>query len=590
MISLRRCLLALMVLASLGFTAPSSANVEDFSFTSFEATYKLSVNAEKNNRAEMLVTETLVADFPEFDQNHGIRRSIPDSSYEKFPALLDDIEVLDEFGQARDFEITSEGGFTNLAIKPADGSFVQGKQTYVINYRQSWVINNYQKSTGFDEFYWDVNGTGWQQSFGQVKATVILDQSLREILIADKISCYQGPQGSTEKCSSITAGDSYFTFTSGKLSAFENLTVAIPFKPNVVNTTGPIIEGTLSWCGYWVCVGALFAVLLWALYFRIFRIRNQGKKLFIVPQYKPSPEPGLFASAFVLRKTTRLFQASVVELAVKRLIEIEPVEGSSNKDFILRRTSLGSPNSTASDLLAHLGLTVAGAELVLSNKMPEKQSSELAKGLLKLRTAFAREVNKQGYFQKRALGIPAAGLAVALIVFILMTYIASVMDSETEAGFTALPVLLFMPFVVVYVLLMSKRALSPKGSELVAYVRGLEMYIELAEKDRLEYLQSPTGASLKPSEVKGKQILKLYEELLPWAILLGLQKEWAKVLNDLYSSDGSPVWIIGVSSFGDSFSNLDESLTASLGSSSSGGSSGGGSSGGGGGGGGGGGI
>jgi uncharacterized membrane protein YgcG len=147
-----------------------------------------------------------------------------------------------------------------------------------------------------------------------------------------------------------------------------------------------------------------------------------------------------------------------------------------------------------------------------------------------------------------------------------------------------------MPFVVVYVLLMSKRALSPKGSELVAYVRGLEMYIELAEKDRLEYLQSPTGASLKPSEVKGKQILKLYEELLPWAILLGLQKEWAKVLNDLYSSDGSPVWIIGVSSFGDSFSNLDESLTASLGSSSSGGSSGGGSSGGGGGGGGGGGI
>jgi uncharacterized membrane protein YgcG len=280
----------------------------------------------------------------------------------------------------------------------------------------------------------------------------------------------------------------------------------------------------------------------------------------------------------------------VVELAVKRLIEIETVEGSSNKDFILRRTSLGSPNAIASDLLSQLGLTEAGTELVLSNKMPEKQSSELAKGLLKLRTASAREVNKQGYFQKRALGIPAVGLAVALIVFILMTYFASVIDSETEAGFTALPVLLFMPFVVVYVLLMSKRALSPKGSELVAYVRGLEMYIELAEKDRLEYLQSPTGASLKPSEVKGKQILKLYEELLPWAILLGLQKEWAKVLNDLYSSDGSPVWIIGVSSFGDSFSNLDESLTASLGSSSSGGSSGGGSSGGGGGGGGGGGI
>ncbi len=538
----------------------------------------------------MLVTETLVADFPEFDQNHGIRRSIPDSSYGKYPALINDIEVLDEFGQAREFEIVAENGFIDLAIKPEDGSFVQGKQTYVIKYRQAWVINNYQSTSGFDEFYWDVNGTGWQQTFDQVKATVILDTSLRENLVTDKISCYQGLQGSTDKCSLISEEEGSLTFTSGKLGAFENLTIAIPFKPNVANTTGPIVEGTFSWYGYWVCIGALALVLIWALYFRIFRIRNQGKNLFIVPQYKPTPEPGLFVSAFVIKKTVRLFQASVVQLAVKKLIEIESVEGSKNKDFILRRTSLGGATSAQSALLARLGIPETGSELMLSNKMPEKQSSELAKGLLKLKTATAREVNKQGYFQKRALGIPAAGLTVALIVFILMTYFASVMDSDTEAGFTAIPVLLFLPFVAVYLLLMSKRALTPKGSEVVAYVKGLEMYIELAEKDRLEYLQSPTGASLKPSEVKGKQILKLYEELLPWAILLGLQKEWAKVLNDLYSSEGSPVWIIGVSSFGDSFSNLDESLTASLGSSSSGGSSGGGSSGGGGGGGGGGGI
>ena len=581
---------ALVVLGLFGFSDAGSADVEDFSFSSFEATYTLSLNEEKENRPEMLVTETLVADFPEFDQNHGIRRSIPDSSYEKYPALIDDIEVLDEFGQARDFEISDENGFIDLAIKPEDGSFVHGKQTYVIKYRQAWVINNYQSTTGFDEFYWDVNGTGWQQTFNQVKATVILDTSLRENLVTDKISCYQGRQGSTDKCSSISEEEGSLTFTSGKLGAFENLTIAIPFKPNVANTTGPIVEGTFSWYGYWVCVGALALVLLWALYFRIFQIRNQGKKLFIVPQYKPTPEPGLFVSALVMKKTSRLFQASVVELAVKNLIEIESVEGSKNKDFILRRTSLGGATSAQSELLSRLGIPETGSELMLSNKMPEKQSTELAKGLIKLRTIYAKAVNKQGYFQKRALGIPAAGLAIALITFIALTYFGAVMDTEAEAGFTAIPVLLFLPFVAVYCWLMSKRALTPKGSEIVAYVKGLEMYIKLAEKDRLEFLQSPTGASLKPSEVRGKQVLKLYEELLPWAILLGLQKEWAKVLNDLYASEGSPVWIIGASNFGDSFSNLDESLAASLGSSTSGGSSGGGSSGGGGGGGGGGGI
>ena len=48
---------------------------------------------------------------------------------------------------------------------------------------------------------------------------------------------------------------------------------------------------------------------------------------------------------------------------------------------------------------------------------------------------------------KSALGIPAAGLAIALITFSALTYFGAVMDTEAEAGFTALPVLLFLPFV-----------------------------------------------------------------------------------------------------------------------------------------------
>ena len=116
------------------------------------------------------------------------------------------------------------------------------------------------------------------------------------------------------------------------------------------------------------------------------------------------------------------------------------------------------------------------------------------------------------------------------------------------------------------------------------------MYIELAEKDRLEFLQSPQGALLKPSELKGKQVLKLYEEVLPWAILLGLQKQWGKVLTDIYAAQAAPVWFIATPDFSKSLDSLDAALSSSLATSSSGGSSGGGSSGGGSGGGGGGGI
>jgi uncharacterized membrane protein len=116
------------------------------------------------------------------------------------------------------------------------------------------------------------------------------------------------------------------------------------------------------------------------------------------------------------------------------------------------------------------------------------------------------------------------------------------------------------------------------------------MYIELAEKDRLEFLQSPKGALLKPSELTGKQVLKLYEEVLPWAILLGLQKQWGQVLTELYREQGSPSWFSGAPFMTQSLSSFGQALSSSIATSSSGGSSGSGSSGGGGGGGGGSGI
>ena len=588
--ALRKYASLLIGLVLLGIASPSSADVNDFSFTSFDATYDLSINKAADNRAEMWVTERLVANFPETDQNHGIRRSIPESSYGKYPGLISEIEVLDENEQAREFEITIENGFVNLAIKPSDDSYVHGKQVYFIKYHQSWVINNYQKTSGFDEFYWDVNGTGWLQSFDKVTATVTFDRALSEKLVADKIACYEGAQGSKDSCASKEVSNNQLVFTSGKLQAGENLTIAVPFQPNVANTTGPIIEGTFAWYGFWICLVLVGLLILWAIYFRVFGIKSTSKRAFLVPQYKPAAVPGLLTSALVARKIAHLFQASVVELAVMKLIEIEVVAESKNKDFILRRTQLATTSSDHVALLNELGLSKAGSELLLAHNMPAAQSTKLSKGLVKLKSAAASQMNSQGYFQKRALGVPAIGFVVGLLVYAAWMYCAIALDAQVEAGFVAAPIMSFGLFAAVYWFLLSKRAMTAKGVEVDSYVKGLETYIQLAEKDRLEFLQSPSGALLKPSEVQGKQVLKLYEEVLPWAILLGLQKQWNQVLADLYQEQGNPTWIIGSPLLAESFSNLDQVLTQSLAASSSGGSGGGGSSGGGGGGGGGGGI
>ena len=112
-------------------------------------------------------------------------------------------------------------------------------------------------------------------------------------------------------------------------------------------------------------------------------------------------------------------------------------------------------------------------------------------------------------------------------------------------------------------------------------------------------LQSPDGA-LRVNVGDVTEVVKLYEKLLPYAILWDVEDEWAKELAVHYR-DETPEWYVGSSNFnpivfGAAMHSFSTSTTTAIapvytssgGGSSFGGSSGGGFSGGGGGGGGGG--
>jgi uncharacterized membrane protein YgcG len=584
---LRFKLLAALVVAN--FLMPgqiASADVNDFSFESFDAVYELSQNKDFDNRPEIHVTETIVAIFPEINQNRGIKRSIPSSSYGVYPGLIEIHSVTDENGADRDYEVIEEEGFNNIYIKKDDDSFVNGRQTYVIEYTQSWVIRNFQASSGNDEFYWDVNGTGWLQSFGRVSASVKVDKELQSNLLTSAVSCYQGLSGSTNSCEVKQLSADQMYFAASNLMPGENLTISIPFTAGAVNTSGPNVDGSASWIIYQIAALLALLVLAWAVYFRIYRIRSRGKNQFTVPEYKPAATPTLLDTSIISRKSSHLIQALIVELAVKQQIEIEAVTGD-DKSFILRRTSSALDQD---GVMAALGLSQSGAETRIGSSADDAQNQLISVALQKLIAGKVRAVNSGGYFSKRALGLPALGWLVGLALYIVWIIVALQLDQMTGAGYVAAPILSFLPFSAVYWLLVSKRSYTAKGSSVISHLKGLDMYIELAEKDRLEFLQSPKGALLKPSELTGKQVLKLYEEVLPWAILLGLQKQWGEVLTELYREQGSPSWFSGAPFMTQSLSSVGQALSSSLATSSSGGSSGSGSSGGGGGGGGGSGI
>lgn len=131
-----------------------------------------------------------------------------------------------------------------------------------------------------------------------------------------------------------------------------------------------------------------------------------------------------------------------------------------------------------------------------------------------------------------------------------------------------------------------------KGLEMSRYMDGLKLYITMAEKDRLKFLQSVEGA---PRDDKG--IVKLNEKLLPYAALFGVEESWMRELAKYYELKGNdaPIWynsvgLYNISSFSSALRATSSYVTSSSHYSSSGssGGGGGGHSGGGGGGGGGG--
>jgi uncharacterized membrane protein YgcG len=588
-----KLLIASFVLFAYAPISSSSADVNDFSFESFDATYEISVNEAEDKRPEMIVTEKLVAVFPMVEQNRGIRRSIPLKSYQLFPGQIEVVSITDESGKPREYEQTTDAEFLNLAIKSSDDSYVFGRQTYVIKYKQNWILSNFESGEGTNkvsEFYWDINGNGWLQNFGRVSATVILDPVLAANVVPKSMRCYEGNFGSTGSCKVSQPSENTYVFTSDNLQAEETQTVAIGFKSGVANVDGPQAVESSGFLGFILALIVLVAIMVWAVFYRVTKLKDQDEAPFIVPQYQPPKEPELAIAAVVARKQGHLHQASVIELAIKKLIEIEEVADSKKSAFILRRTSEQTTNKNQLAVLNTLGLATSGAEVNLSADMDEKEQARLSNDLLKLKTTFVRQANAGGYFRKRALGVPALAFVGVMATLAALWFFTMQVDSESVSFFTLIPILFTLPYIAAYWVIMNKKSLTTKGSVVEDHVKGMAVYIQLAEQDRLAFLQSPKGASLKASEVEGKSVLKLYEEILPWAILLGLHKQWNGVLNNLYEKNQTPTWFVGAPVFSQSFSNLDQVLNQSLSVASTGGSSGGGSAGGGSGGGGGGGI
>lgn len=596
-------LIALLAAALLGTGMPASAStiagstgvfadVDDFTFDSMTADYTLTRDDEGVSR--LAVVEQIVAVFPDADQNRGIRRLLPES-YNGQPLRPDIVSVTDENGNERPMEVESEDGFTAIVSRASD--YLHGPQTYVITYSLENVTWNFP-DTGL-EFYWDVNGVDWAQTFGSVTARLHLAPDLAASL-GGRTACYQGYLDSRDPCASITQtqdadGDTVITAEASAVAPHQTLTMAVGFAPETFALFDSSYLATpLGWLQ---AIGglALAGAGGFALRARRRGLADEPGRPTIIAEYTPPPNVDALQSAVLLGKTTKAIPAEVLEQAVVGSIRI--VEGASTwRSKVKLVAELIDPARADGD-----------GRMLLDGLFPKgvpgeqyefgKQDTRFSKVAQQILTAAETDLKTRGL---RRI-VPGATRWAPIIVGAIGLAVVIVLGFGA-IGASVNPVVPLMmmgagaAIMIAIIAMCARKPLTTLGAEARDHLRGLEEFIAWAEADRIRMLQTPEGAERVAVDVDDpRQKLQLYEKLLPYAVVFGQEKQWSKELAVLYTAIGAsgPYWYYGVGAFdASSFSSGIGSLSSAAMSSSStsGGSGGGGSAGGGGGGGGGGGV
>lgn len=614
---IRRALLAaplVLTAVVLGMAAPAAAtpaapvdvdddryDPDDFEFESMHVDFTL--GRDEAGRSTLHAVETIVALFPDFDQNRGIVRDIP-TEYQRVDIGVDVLGVTDGNGNAVPFEETrwtdddADGtDFVSLAL--GTDEFVHGRTTYVIEWTAVDVIGVF-RDTDAQEFYWDVNGNGWAQTFREVSADVRLEPELVDALNGNS-ACYRGWYGTDARCD-IAETDDGFSVAETDLLSGEGVTVAIGFEPGTFAPGIPIDRHWIVTILPWVLLAVLAALIVGVVVLRRAVWRHAPGRGIIVPQYEAPEGIGVMGAAELVGRPQAGLPAQLVHLAVQdiaRLVEDpdRPEESRFRLELVDLAAATDRDDDTAIRKLFGKSKARNGETLVL-----DRNNRKLGDRIASLNSQMRAEVRTRGFLARPKSGLkrlifwPAFAVLLAgigILVFCGM--------HDVGNGLLSIQMVVIIPTALMVIGFSGPpERRTDRGAEVYEHLLGLRDYLRLAEEDRLRVLQSPQGAvreRIDPAD--DVAVVKLYEKLLPWAIVWGVEREWADVIGRRYAETPPPssnlnfatsasIASIGSTLQSSGFSRTQTSSSGSGGGSSFSGSSGGGFSGGGGGGGGGG--
>ncbi len=635
--SLSHAILAFALALVLPFCGVS-ATVAEEAITSYQTNVQLAVDGS------VRVVEFISVRAEGNKINHGIYRDIPTVMVNSDGSKTYSDLTIHAVRRGDASESYHTEGITNglrIYLGDADVTLSPGLYHYTIDYTMTRMGRRF---SDHDELYWNAIGPYWDFPIESATAEVTLPEGS---VISD-LQGYTGAQGSTEQAVTISReADNRAVFVATRpLRAYEGMTVSASFQAGILDAP----SGTQGFINYVsdhraTLLPSLGALIVLAYFFWAwFRVGRDPRKGTIIPLFYPpegfSPALTHYVYRWGWRKSGWLaFTAGLVDLAVRELVVLGrnkkkkntitatgktarnlPPEEDGLLAYIAKKGTVTVDKSTGPELASkmsafknlatgkktnvyfrnNIGYTIAGAVLAFA-----------IVGLMLWAGVIDPVFAAIGVFAAVMLALLFGGIGRLLdigwfsrifILFFLGLFFAnaaagiSVMIGAAFADASVgLPIFALVTIVVAVALFgFLMRAPTVEGRKVMDAIDGFRMYLDTAEKERLNFRGEP------------EMTVSRFETILPYAIALGVEKPWTQRFeNDLARNAVSgydeetyhPGWHTGsdfrAGSMGRDIAAFASGMSAAMiaaqpSSSSSSGSGGGGSSGGGGGGGGGG--
>ncbi|MBI4922908.1 MAG: DUF2207 domain-containing protein [Devosia nanyangense] len=600
----QRFVAAMLILVGLAvFAVPALAAEQIRSFTT---------NTTLRVDGSVDVVETIEVNAEGSQIRRGIYRDIPttliNDDKSRLRSDLDVVAVLKD-GVPEPYSVENIGnGFKRIRIGDADVFLDYRVYRYTIHYTMSRMARFF---ADHDELYWNATGNYWD--FPILKATATLNLPAGAVT-ADAIG-YTGTPGSQEQAVEIvrTSGVTTTFRSTRVLSPGEGMSVAVKFQKGIL-----VEPQGLTGLGNWLSdhreiVFPSVAVLIVLLYnlFAWNAVGRDPQKGTIIPLFHPPAEMSPAVVHYVNRMGFKqsgwtAFIASIFDLGVKGLVTIDKAGGktkitatnaspngnlpsgeSSVYSFLHSRGTVTIDKTDGPKLNEKRGELVSTIQSENRAKYFKNNAGYTAIGvvlaILLLGALVLLDVLEPVYLVVAVVAAIAVGVVigvasgarsgnivgkvigfvwVAIIgVNVLGSSVSMLSGIRFDTGLVAATSIIVIE--IVFAILM--RAPTVAGRKLMDQIEGFKMYLETAEKNRLNYVD------------KGEPVMTItrFEAILPFAIALAVEKPWSQrfeadlarnAVADAQGGHYSPLWYTGTdwSSSSSGFSNTVSSMATGM--------------------------